>query len=863
MNTYESALQFLGADPEVGDEHVTALFGAKVGDNKLLEPQAMKAVRLIADHRNSTLLHNWIQSGFANDPQMTQMSAAEAFQALQISNRTVEDELIVVQYNYIRSENPGNSDYYTKALDAIARDRNSSFLRTQMQQDAPQAVEGAEDAPVGLDNIGNTCYLNSLLQFLFTMVELRQIVLNFDQYRMQPTEANMSVKKVGQRGITKREVETAQKFVDRLAILFKGMIETPQSAIRPEKELARLTLETHSLKEKRRRSTLLGDRPSLGHIDNRPILGPLSMPDSKMNGTGDEAILQSPKEMAPALVDLDEVFEGGTEKSAFSDETEQDITSNKDNSSEATLVSQDASMSTPVLEIPTAENQQAILDNKENLSPTKEMPTLQADVHDVQPLRPASPSKINAQAGALSKQEHSPEEPEAPIIYAPPPGKPPPIPPRKPAEPSIDILEEYARQQDVTEVVAHCLFQFSCAMRSTGVDDSGEQLDEIHDTFFGQNTSYVMGGKEPPTSVQFFNIITRVAKEPNDVYAAIDTEYDLSVRDNDSSAFVSISKLPPIFSINLDRVIWDTQAKRATKLNNHVQVPETIFLDRYLDSPPGSELMDRRLQTWRIKAELSTLNDRRKALEVKEANTDNLPHLYDTAKQVLEHLQALPSDEDRWGPPLEISPDLINKLGVIADDLKSELDGIKSRIADLEQQIKEAFVDMRKHPYRLHAAFFHRGGASGGHYWVYIYDHQKEVWRNYNDDRVNVVANLNEIFGKPETNAYGYATPANPYFLVYVREDLVGRLVESVKRDIVYPPPAAAPPTFSGFGASVPVGTGSRSQMSEMPPTWASGDVEMVEYVNGTQPPPPHPDTEIKTGNWDDSELIQQPRSGW
>ena len=885
MNTYESALRFLGADDYVGDDQITALFGAKVGDNKTLEPQAMKAVSLIAKHRKSTMLQNWIDSGFAHDHQMTQMGVVEAFQALQIENRTIEDDLILTQYSFILSENPGNADYYSKALDAIARDRDSSLLRGHLQHNAPQPSQGTDDAPVGLDNIGNTCYLNSLLQFLFTMVELRQIVLNFDQYKMEPTGVNMSRKKVGQREVTKREVYSAQKFVENLALLFKGMVETPQSAIRPDKELARLTLETHSLIEKRRRSTILGDRPSLGHIGDRPVLGPLPMPDAQANGTADDAIMQSPKELEPAVVHLDDLFAGQFDQGPATDKIEQDVASNKDNSSEATLVSRPGSVSTPVLELPTVEGQQAILDNKENLSPTKEVPPLHPDDHNMQPLRPASPSKINAQAGALAKQEHAseevaaPEETKAPIVYAPPPGKPPPVPPRKPVEPSIDILEEYARQQDVTEVAAHCLFQFSCAMRPTGVDDSGEQVDEIHDMFFGQNTSHVMGGKEPPTSVQFFNIITRVAKEPKDVYAALDTEYDLSVRDDNSSAFVSISKLPPVFSINLNRVVWDTEAKRAIKLNHHVQVPETIFLDRYLDSPASSDLMSRRLQTWCIKAELSTLNDRRKVLETKQANTDNLPHLYATAKQVLEHLQTLPMDEH---DSLDISPDLISRLDTIAQSLQSELDAITTRIASLEQQIKESFADMRKHPYRLHAAFFHRGGASGGHYWVYIYDHQRELWRCYNDDRVSIVANLNEIFGKPgESNAYGYATPANPYFLVYVKEGLIGKLVESVKREIVYPPPPVAPPTFSGFGASVPV----RSQMSEMPPNhhghghdlpdWAVGhtggdpgnvgDVEMIEYadVNGTSQEQKHPDKIEKFGDWDDRELMSRPKEGW
>jgi ubiquitin carboxyl-terminal hydrolase 25 len=637
------------------------------------------------------------------------------------------------------------------------------------------------------------------------------------------------------------------------------MIETPQSAIRPEKELARLTLETQSAKERfRRRSTLMSDRPSLGHIDSQPILGPLPQSAALVNGAYDGTVLQSPMKVEPAAVNLDKIFESGNEAQPAIDGIEPDTTSDKDNSSEATLVSRPGSISPPVIDSQTVEEQQAILDNKENLSPTKETPSAHVDEHEMLPLRPASPSKVNAQAGALSNPEKSSDETIAPIVYAPPSGKPPPVPPRKPVEPTTDILEEYARQQDVTEVIAHCLFQFSCAMRPTGVDKSGEQLDEIHDLFFGQNISHVTGGKDGPTTVQFFNIITRVANEPNDVYAALDTEYDLSVRDNGTSAFLSITKLPPVFSIALDRVVWDAQAKRPTKLNHHVHIPETIFLDRYLESADGSDLMERRLQTWQLKRELNAITERRKVLETKQANTENLPQLYDQAKMALEHLQSLP-DDPRWGPSLGIPLELINKFAVIADDLRSELDAIISRVDQLEQQIKEAFVDMRKHPYRLHAAFFHRGSAGGGHYWVYLYDHKKEVWRSYNDDRVNVIGNLNEIFGKPpEANSYGYTTPSNPYFLVYVKEDLVGRLVESVKREIVYPPPPVAPPSFSGFGASVPT-TVARSQVSEMPPR--GQDVEMIEYAsvdaNGTLTPDNAPQP------WDDSQLMMSPRAGW
>ena len=208
MTTNEQALRFLGADENVSDDQITALYGAKVGDNKTLQVPAMNAVRLIADHRRSPLLHNWINTGYVGT---LEMSAAEGFQALQIDYRTIEDELIVSQYDVLINDNPGNKEQYTRALEAIAKDRDSSFLRGHLQRIAPQTAQGKEDEPVGLDNIGNTCYLNSLLQFLFTMVELRTIVLNFDNYKMDTSQMPSKPKKVGQRSVSDREIQIAQK----------------------------------------------------------------------------------------------------------------------------------------------------------------------------------------------------------------------------------------------------------------------------------------------------------------------------------------------------------------------------------------------------------------------------------------------------------------------------------------------------------------------------------------------------------------------------------------------------------------------------------------------------------------------------
>lgn len=53
------------------------------------------------------------------------------------------------------------------------------------------------DLPVGLHNIGNTCYLNSLLQYLFTVKPIRDIVFNYDSLRLDLNDESIQERRLG------------------------------------------------------------------------------------------------------------------------------------------------------------------------------------------------------------------------------------------------------------------------------------------------------------------------------------------------------------------------------------------------------------------------------------------------------------------------------------------------------------------------------------------------------------------------------------------------------------------------------------------------------------------------------------------
>jgi ubiquitin carboxyl-terminal hydrolase 25/28 len=430
--------------------------------------------------------------------------------------------------------------------------------------------------------------------------------------------------------------------VSNLASLFQEMITSPDGSITPKQELARLTLESKGAVDKvRRRSTIAsGGRPSLGNIDSMPILGPVGPPDDVNGVLGEEALqTESPAVENPADPFADPMPDAvgdqkdiSNNKAHSSDDLE--MIDAGDNSSDVTLVSNVSMADSNGGASAIRAQQQNILDNKENLLPSTAGEGIRRstspDKH-LHPLAEASESDINAQAGALAPPVEVLTDgfvkPESEILVKPEteiPKKPPPVPPRpqvkQKQEAEKAVIETYAQQQDVTEVIGHCLYQFSLAIRPLGQDQDGEQLDEIHNLFYGKQVTKLVPEDASRNKYELFsNILTRVGPKPTDIYAALDGYFDVEEVEG-AKRYISIVDLPPILAIQLDRVEYDTETHRAKKNNGHVQLMETIYLDRYLDEPVDSALMERRQQTWTMKKDLARMSARMEDLKAHEVH---------------------------------------------------------------------------------------------------------------------------------------------------------------------------------------------------------------------------------------------------
>jgi ubiquitin carboxyl-terminal hydrolase 25/28 len=125
------------------------------------------------------------------------------------------------------------------------------------------------DLPRGLNQLGNTCYLNSLLQYFYTIKDLREAVLQLaqadakvlDDADAKLTEDNLKKIRVGGRNITRREIMRSRKckpsdllrelvkltatiVVKHLGDLFWNLEYADNPAVTPELELAKLALVT-------------------------------------------------------------------------------------------------------------------------------------------------------------------------------------------------------------------------------------------------------------------------------------------------------------------------------------------------------------------------------------------------------------------------------------------------------------------------------------------------------------------------------------------------------------------------------------------------------------------------------------------
>ena len=639
-----------------------------------------KCLLLIAVYRKSYILMSYID---VHMPELLQGSKnfhlAESMALFEIDDSTSDFDVISKYQEKLASSVYGDEldiRDLRAAFDTIARHRNSeillSFLKTGK---IDESLLPAENWPTGLDNIGNTCYLNSLLQYYFSIKPLREFILNFD-------EKNVDLLKLGSRKIGGRLVEEAEggrsiQFIYRLQELFNEMISTDKRYIQPSKELVYLSF------------LPLSQLVTFEDESQRTVLSDTEMEDYSGSKSAEESILDN------------DPFSDSNPKSADSD-----------------LIQMDSLES---------ENQESVI------SATK----VENIKKDVQPLTKIM--KIGSE--------------------------------------QIESAIEIGRQQDVTECIENVTFQIETALEPEYLEDDGEQFDLIKRLFSGrtkQTITPLETDKPPRVSFErFFSLIINVGDHPRDIYDALDNYFGeniVKLEEGKVKMSATILKTPEILQFHVQRVLFDRERLIAYKSLEVIPFGENIYLDRYLDTD-DTEVLSKRQEVFEWKTEISKLSEEK--LAILKVDPDTNLSVVDSLNSTLRYLNAKVLEN----ADLHIKQETLNAIQHQIEMLKVRIQSINTRIERLQENISGQFKTYKKFGYTLFAVFIHRGEASYGHYWVYIKDPKRGIYRKYNDDTVTEVP-ASEVFNFTETNT------ATPYYMVFVKDDLTEDYIEPLKRVI-------------------------------------------------------------------------------
>ncbi|RKP37804.1 hypothetical protein BJ085DRAFT_32885 [Dimargaris cristalligena] len=778
-------------------------------------PRYLDALYDLSLARSSDLLRTIIESErIAHHYTATDIQNAYKFFGADATK--ISDYELACQYRTILQEEPQRADHAFAQMQILAASRSSLPLEKFLQVGGDAAfdelireLDGHRTVPAGLENIGNTCYLNSLLQYYFTILPLRAAVLGNEA--LWNTERELGHRD-GKRPVVAQEVDNSLSFVDRLRDLFQNLQDTAQPAIRPDRELARQSLT--NVREEMSQTNSTQSPPS------DPVFGPATAP------------IPTPAPLSPTAKDSADGSPSSIHASPGLSEAESD-SMDVDPTEQPNTVAQENSHS---------ESSLAMESDDEGSSQKRVRFTVQ-------------PESVSEPIPATTEQQ----APEAPITRPPP--------PPLPARPTKVLITTpasnqmlFGRQQDVTECMENIMYVLETGLKP-GVyevplipvdskEDPGDQKDSaanftqadpsqgtppdpakpepeftlephedprkpdanlIRRLFFGvtdQSLSYHDPRTDRTvhtTKPELFSHLIIQAEMGQDLYGGLDTYFgqsQVAYAGTQATREVYADHLPQFLQIQIQRVQFDVQRGRVYKNNAYIAFEPVIYLDRYLAERQAA-LTDRKDRVAELKQRIQDATEAIDRILKQPGTSTEVPDMLKTTISYLkaerERLASPPVIASSYGfselaPLVDISEpdqtgtgqaeipnlgahefdDPIANLELVYESLETQRRDHESRRTTWETELKDVFKDLTDVPYRAHAVFMHRGEASYGHYWIYIRDHVHERWYKYNDSTVTPVDAAQEVFADTT------GSNANPYLIVYVRDDRLTELTQSV-----------------------------------------------------------------------------------
>ncbi|KAI0458933.1 cysteine proteinase [Xylaria acuta] len=616
--------------------------------------------------------------------------------------------------------------------------------------------------PPGLKNIGNTCYLNSLLQYFYNVKPIRDMVLNYDQIQLELDETSVNNRRTGGNGtrVTLEEAIVARQFIEELRRLFSELQTTTGAAACPSQKLANTALSS----AKEILTSQSQDQPP--PLPARPSPVPPVSPS---------------KESATLNVTVEPIDE---QHHIARTDSSQTLVNEIDDIETAACLKEQKNIPTS----PSTGNARGLphtVERVEDITMEGSPPPLSLEqkfAHISQRLEQSDRSGTSQQdveeiIGNILEHLMRAIRPDGLMG-----GKP---------NLQADKITELFFTTIVNSTIKTAV--------ENGTSTSTSSIDE--DIL---NEEVV-----PERWITAFPHPDKKHKLKHNLYEALDRYFSYELLSDGSLArYTTIRALPPIVHICIQR-----SDASGVKNKNPVIIPEELYLDRYVEAAAGTNLWSTRRRVWAIK-------ERIKGLESKESilveNIFKPPKLRTSDNYAATHTHA---DRDpEWRGVIDLENELWRDIRprIKRGSAPAQLDqSIKSRptkrmslpheaetastessnfsnllweagqrmdtadfeeLNELRREAADAFDNIEQHKYCLHAMICHGGGMNAGHYWVWVRDFRNQVWYKYNDSLVTQDSRHTQQVIDELNNS------GDPYYVAYVRDELKDELVEVPQR---------------------------------------------------------------------------------
>jgi ubiquitin carboxyl-terminal hydrolase 25/28 len=570
----KEAYDILDIDSHVDDDIVATALMIKMADEPSNIPLFNRAFITIAVDRKSFKLLDKMEKDFPDiyEP----LTFKDSCQYLGVDENANEIQIITVSqvgsYEIRKARN---------ALRTIGEYKNSKVIKAFLETGLiDHNLLPAENWPVGLNNIGNTCYLNSLLQYYFSIKPFRDAILNFnDVYNGEEIYQN---RRIGGRLVGDSEVERSFQFTYHLRDLFHDQIHSQLRCITPKKELAYLAF-----------------LPSVTSVEFGDSNSDLAEYVNEFGAhSGSEARLESEGDVD--VVDLDGV-------SHIENQEPDLIDMGRSDDDDLIIVDEEMNQVEPDDDADGNEGNDDLSD---------------AMILGTSPVKPT-------QNEELGSKVVEPEPKQAKVA--------------KIREAEMETAYEIGRQQDVTECIGNVLSQVEAALKPEGFDESDhEQNDLVKHLFYGKTVQHLNDIHNPSIKRdkvdKFSNLFVNISDKPRNIYEAFDFVFkseELSIDNGTFKRCERITKLPIILQVQIQRVYFDRVALRPYKSIEPLAFPETLYMDRYFDTGDATILKKREeVDEWKV--EISKLKERREKLLTKDSQGITFKDSLKTTKDWLE-----------------------------------------------------------------------------------------------------------------------------------------------------------------------------------------------------------------------------------